>query len=244
MIVYFRITPAMISFILPVYNCYDKLLQGLPDLVKLLDDLDAKYEIIIVDDGSVHKPGIQPNLSENCKLLVNDKNYGKGYSVKKGMLAASGDHLFFMDGDFPFNLEVIPRMYDKIQQPGIDMVIGDRTKPGSSYAEAGLLRATGSKIISFIVSSLVTKGYYDTQCGIKGFKKDVAKDIFSRLTVNGFSFDVEVLFIGIKRKYRIEKIVVKVNKQFSSNVKVIFHGIEMMVNFFRIYINYRSGKYD
>lgn len=233
----------MISFILPVYNCYDKLLQRLPELVKTLDDLGATYEIIIIDDGSEQKADISSHLNDKCKLLINKKNYGKGYSVKRGMLDASGDHLFFMDGDFPFSLEVIPAIYDKMQQAGIDIIIGDRTMPGSSYTEAGFLRSAGSKIISFIVSSFVAKGFYDTQCGIKGFKKDVAKDIFSRLTINGFSFDVEVIYIAIKRKYRIEKIAVKVNKQFSSNVKVIFHGVEMMINFLRININYRLGKY-
>ena len=216
----------------------------MPGLVKALDNLNTPYEIIIVDDGSQQKPDINMYLHQNIKLLVNKKNYGKGYSVKKGMLAASGDYLFFMDGDFPFELDVIERMFIRIQQSAVDIVIGDRTTPGSSYSEAGFLRSAGSKIISFIVSQFVTKGYYDTQCGIKGFKKEIAKDIFSRLTINGFSFDVEVIFIAIKRKYRIEKIAVKVNKQFSSSVKVIVHGVEMMMNFLRINLNYRLGKYD
>lgn len=234
----------MISIVLPVYNCFDELLLKLPELKRILRSLNPQYEIIIVDDGSDHKTVIKDLLDENCWVLINEKNSGKGYSVRRGMAAASGDHLIFMDGDFPFELEVIERIFKRLQLPDVDIIIGDRTLPGSSYSEATWLRSAGSKVISFIVSRFVTKGYYDTQCGIKGFKKDVAQDIFSRLTINGFSFDVELIYVAIKRNYRIERIAVTVNKQLSSNVKVIIHGIEMVINFFRIKINYSLGKYN
>lgn len=234
----------MISIVLPVYNCYDKLLSNLPELKSVLRNLNTRFEIIIIDDGSEYKPDIKMHLDDNCSLLVNPANFGKGYSVKRGMLAAAGDHLIFMDGDFPFDMDVVERMYKKLQLPAVDIVIGDRTVAGSSYSEATWLRSAGSKVISFIVSRFVTKGYYDTQCGIKGFKREAALDIFSKLTINGFSFDVEVIFIAIKRKYRIERVAVTINKQLSSNVKVIIHGMEMVINFFRIKINYRIGKYN
>ena len=158
-------------------------------------------------------------------------------------MAASGNDIIFMDGDFPFDLEIIERLVDKLQKPNVDIVIGDRTLQESSYAEATSLRMAGSKIISFILSRFVTKGYRDTQCGIKAFKKVVAKDIFSKTKINGFSFDIEVLFIAIKRKYRIEKINVKVGNQLSSNVKVIFHGTQMLLNIFRIQLNNILGSY-
>lgn len=228
---------------MPVYNCYDKLKLKLPKLIKVLDNLHTQYEIIIVDDGSVPGADFQKEVIDNCKILVNDRNYGKGYSVKRGVMAASGDYIIFMDGDFPFDLEVLPGLYNKLQQQNVAIIIGDRTMPGSSYREASPLRSAGSKIISFIVSRFVTSGYFDTQCGIKGFKKGVAKDIFSMLRINGFAFDIEVLFIAIKRKYKIEKIKIKVEKQLSSNVKVIFHGVGMLIDIFRIRLNYILGLY-
>lgn len=233
----------MISFVLPVYNCYDKFLLKLPELISKLEALPTAYEIIIVDDGSREKADLTMRLNKNCKLFINEKNYGKGYSVRKGILASSGDAVIFMDGDFPFDLEIVERIFDEIQRADVDIVIGDRTMPGSSYTEATLLRSAGSKIISFIVSRFVTKGYYDTQCGIKAFKSDVAKDIFLRAKINGFSFDIEALFIALKRKYRIEKIKIKVEKQLSSNVKIIFHGAQMLLNIFRIELNNISGLY-
>ena len=233
----------MISFVLPVYNCYDKVLMELPELISKLQVLNIDYEIIIVDDGSKFKADIRPYGNRYCKLLINKKNYGKGYSVKRGIMAASGNDIIFMDGDFPFDLEIIERLVDKLQKPNVDIVIGDRTLQESSYAEATSLRMAGSKIISFILSRFVTQGYRDTQCGIKAFKKVVAKDIFSKTKINGFSFDIEVLFIAIKRKYRIEKINVKVGNQLSSNVKVIFHGTQMLLNIFRIQLNNILGLY-
>ena len=182
-------------------------------------------------------------MNEHCKLLVNDKNQGKGYAVKRGMEQATGDEIIFMDGDFPFDLSVVETAVATLSKPGVDMIIGDRTLAGSSFAEVPFIRAAGSRIISFIVGRFITPGYYDTQCGIKGFKNAVARGIFSRLTVTGFSFDVEVVFIALQKKYNIEKIPVKVEKQLSSNVKVVFHGFEMLWNFFRIKIHAAKGGY-
>ncbi|MEO7292116.1 MAG: glycosyltransferase, partial [Ginsengibacter sp.] len=178
----------------------------LPALINRIELLKIDYEIIIVDDGSEKPVTISEYENDRCKLLTNKKNYGKGYAVKRGILHSSGDEIIFMDGDFPFNLSVIDIACKSIIQPGIDMIIGDRTLPTSSYARVPIIRFFGSKIISFIVSRFFTIGYYDTQCGIKGFNRAIALNIFSKVTINGFSFDVEVIFIALKRKYRIEKI--------------------------------------
>lgn len=215
----------------------------LPALINRIELLKIDYEIIIVDDGSEKPVTISEYENDHCKLLINKKNYGKGYAVKRGVLHSSGDEIIFMDGDFPFDLSVIDIACKSIIKPGIDMIIGDRTLTASSYARVPIIRSFGSKIISFIVSRFFTIGYYDTQCGIKGFKRAIAHDIFSKLTIKGFSFDVEVIFIAIKRKYAIAKIPVKVEKQLSSSVKIIFHGFEMLWNFFKIKLNYSRGKY-
>ena len=234
-----------ISIILPVYNCYTAFEKGIGALRDVLDDLDEHSEIIVVNDGSeIDFDKINEKaVLYNCRLIQYKQNRGKGYAVKQGVEAALGKYIIYMDGDFPFDLKVIGAAYETITKPGVDMIIGDRTLAGSTYTEAPLIRSAGSKVLSFIVSRFVTPRYYDTQCGIKGFKHEVANDIFSKLTITGFSFDVEVIFIALKRKYRIEKIPVKVEKQLSSNVKVIFHGFGMLLNFFKIGMKNYSNKY-
>lgn len=233
----------MISFILPVYNCYSSLINGLPSLIKILDGFAEPYEIIIVDDGSQDKTDISGAINKHCILLYNDKNYGKGYSVKKGVMYASGESIIFMDGDFPFDLDVVELSYKELKKPGVDMITGDRTLLASTDEHVKFMRSTGSKIFSFFVSKFFTDKFNDTQCGIKGFKKVVARDIFSELTIKGFSFDLEVFYIALKRKYNIIKIPVIVNKQLSSNVKLVFHGSEMIVNLFKIKLNDIRHRY-
>ena len=88
------------------------------------------------------------------------------------------------------------------------------------------------------------KKFDDTQCGIKGFKREVARDIFSVLTFNGFSFDVELLYVALKRKYEVKKIPVTVNEQLSSTVKLIIHGFEMIWSMWKIKMNDSRGIYN
>ncbi len=234
-----------ISIILPVYNCCRAFEKGIIILKNTLVKLENAYEIIVVNDGSDIDFEKINDFAEAqfCRIISYKKNRGKGFAVKQGVDAALGKFIIYMDGDFPFNFNVVEVASTAISQPFVDMIIGDRTLPASGYSAASFIRYAGSKVLSFIVSRFVTPGYYDTQCGIKGFKRDVAKDIFSRLTIEGFSFDVEIIFIALKRKYQIKKIPVKVEKQLSSNVKVFIHGSEMLFNFFKIKLNYKLGKY-
>lgn len=235
----------MISFVLPVYNCYSEFEASLPDFIRLMKQLDYSNEIIVVDDGSCEGTRFRRLAEEyQCIYIRNERNSGKGYSVKVGFGRARGDLLIFMDGDFPFHPDVVQRVINAFQNGANDIVIGDRTLAGSVYSKKiAVMRKIGSKILSFFAGKYFTPGYYDTQCGIKGFRKQIAESIFSVTTVNGFSFDIEVLYIALKRKYGIERVPVEEKKQLSSNVKVLLHGTEMLVNLVKISLNDARGKY-
>jgi dolichyl-phosphate beta-glucosyltransferase len=110
--------------------------------------------------------------------------------------------------------------------------------------ETTRLRKFGSTVLAFFTSRYFTPGFSDTQCGIKGFRKKTAGAIFARLVVNSFSFDVEILFVAVRKKYRICKIPVRAKKQTASSVRVFYHGIEMLVNIGRIYIRKWRGLYQ
>jgi dolichyl-phosphate beta-glucosyltransferase len=233
----------MLSLVLPVYNCFEELNAKIPVLIECMGNSDINFEIIIVDDGSSEKSPVTYSEYLQVRLITLKKNMGKGYAVRQGVLSANGDCIIFMDGDIPFGIDCVNSAYAVLNQPKVDIVIGDRTLVDSKFEQSSFMRQMGSKIISFFAGRFITPGYFDTQCGIKGFKKDVARDIFSVSKVHGFSFDIEILFIAIRRKYVIEKIPVIVNKQLSSNVSIFFHGFEIILNFFRIPINYAMGYY-
>lgn len=236
----------MVSLILPVYNCFPETAGSLPLLIQRLENIGTPFEIILVDDHSVDPQSFQDLAAANrCLCLVNKRNYGKGFSVRRGFAQAKGTILIFMDGDFPFEFEVIDRIIQAFAHEKTDIVIGDRTLDESEYPpETTNWRKLGSSILSFFTTRYFTPGFSDTQCGIKGFRKNAAGQIFPKLRVNGFSFDVEILFVAIRKKYTIRKIPVRVKKQSATHVRVLYHGMEMLANICRIYVRKWKGLYQ
>lgn len=235
----------MISLILPVYNCFEETAGSLPLLIQRLEFIGIPFEIILVDDHSVNSsPFQQLAVANRCICLVNERNFGKGFTVRRGFAQARGTILIFMDGDFPFEFDVIDRTIEAFRDEKTDMVIGDRTLDESEYPpEATPWRKLGSAILSFFTSRYFTPGFSDTQCGVKGFRKKTAGQIFPKLVVNGFSFDIEILFVALRKKFIIRKIPVRVKNQPATHVRVFYHGVEMLVNIARIYFRKWRGLY-
>ena len=236
----------MLIFVLPVYNCYKELAAGLPVFTALLRTRGDAYKLIIVDDGSVNGADIRAlSAKYGCDYIRNEKNRGKGYSVKRGFESAAGDYFIFMDGDFPFDLSVVGRMIDGLQLAGTDMVIGDRTLPASTFPlDLPRLRKTGSAFLSTLLGRFITPGYYDTQCGIKGFTKASAAAVFGQLRQQRFCFDVEILFIAIRKKLTIRTIPVSVRKQEGTTVRILYDGMDMIKGILVIYFNKLTGRYS
>ena len=233
------------SIVLPVYNCAANLDKGLASLKPFLQGLTIEYEVIIVDDGSATQPDIAEIAKRhNCRFIPHATNRGKGAAVKSGVLAATGDIIIFMDGDFPFHLSAISTMINTLTLGGAEVVIGDRTLEQSQYPEnINAYRKAGSKLLSLIISKFYVYGFRDTQCGIKGFTAMAAREIFGRVTLRRFSFDVEVLFIARKNGYKISRIPVQVYEQASSSVRVMKDGMAMLLSLAGIFFNNVAGKY-
>ncbi len=233
----------MVSIILPVYNRSEELEKGLPGLKALLEKQSSGFEVIIVDDGSVMKEEMMSIARHHdCRYIRNEPNAGKGMAVRRGMLAASGNIIIFMDGDFPFHLSVIDEMVNVLQNNKI--VIGDRTLPSSSYPkEISLYRKWGSNLLSCLINWFYVRGIRDSQCGIKGFRAETGKAIFNKVSLNGFAFDVEVLVIARKNKYDIMRTPVHVYAQPTTSVRVMKDGLGMLISLIRIAINNVRGKY-
>lgn len=203
------------------------------------------YEVIIVDDGSQNVQETK-KVAENlgCRFLALPKNQGKGGAVKAGMLEAKGAFRIFTDVDIPFEYENFDRFLKYLDEKEFQMVVGDRTLPESKYfTEISKLRKLGSNIFSFIVGRFVVGGHFDTQCGMKGFRAEVAEDIFGLSRIPSFAFDVEVLYIALKRNYDIKRLAVQLRMQEGSSVRVVSHGLGMIIDLFRIKGNQLRGKY-
>ena len=237
--------PVYLSVVIPSYKGSETLKNNVPGLIAYFNAKNLSFEIIIVDDGSGDDGKTKAIATElGCLYLENEQNMGKGAAVRKGMLSAIGDFRIFTDVDIPFEYEAFDNFIRYLDVKEFDVVIGDRTLPGSSYfTEISAGRKIGSGIFSFIVGRFVAGGHFDTQCGMKGFRAKVAEDLFSVAKVNGFAFDVELLYISLKRNYDIKRLPVRLRCQEGSTVSLLRHGTGMVLDLFKIKANQMVGKY-
>jgi dolichyl-phosphate beta-glucosyltransferase len=229
----------VLSIIIPCYNEAKCIKENIQKIVEYLSKFDFEYEIIPVNDGSTDETMkvLQSIDYQNVMPIHNSNNSGKGYAVKCGIDKAEGDYILFMDADLSTDLTAIDVFLTEIKST--DIVIGSRRHKDSIIAklQGGLRKFMGNcciKITTFITGLKLQ----DTQCGFKGFKKEVAKKIIDKQTINGWAFDVEYLYIASMNNYSIKEIPIKWTNDEDSKVSPFSSSIE----FFNSLIKIRSQK--
>ncbi|MDG6026693.1 MAG: glycosyltransferase family 2 protein [Candidatus Brocadia sp.] len=236
-----------LSIAIPAYNEEKRLITTMNKICAYLSQRGFPYEIIVVDDGSTDNT-LQmiekfARANKHIVVLANDRNYGKGYSVRKGILSARGEYIFFSDADLSTPIEEIEKCMPYLSG-GYDVVIGSRSMHASEITvHQPWYREKMGKIFNCMVNLVLLKGIVDTQCGFKGFKKDVAKKIFRRCVIDGFSFDVEALYLSRKFNFKIKEIPIRWENSALSKVNPVRHSIQMFRDLFRIKIKDWKGCY-
>jgi dolichyl-phosphate beta-glucosyltransferase len=236
-----------ISVIIPAYNEERRLPSTLNSVYEFLTKYEKDFEILVVDDGSIdHTVDIVEEFSKNhnnIRLLSYLPNKGKGYAVKHGILAAKGDVLLINDADGSSPIEELVRLTAAIDNSA-DVAIGSRAKPDDSRVVKALAyRKLIGNTFNLIVQSLLLPGIYDTQCGFKMFKRNVARDIFSVAHLDGFGFDVEVLYIARIRNYKIVEIPINWTNVEGSKVNLFFDSPKMFIDVLNVVVSKWLGKY-
>lgn len=234
-----------VSVVLPSYKGADAARRNVPLLLEHLRTVGLQHEVIVVDDGS-NDGGDTQRIAESlyCRYLENPKNQGKGAAVRRGMLAATGRYRFYTDIDVPYDLTDIEAMLWYLDFKEFHFVAGDRTLDESSYyARVPWFRRAASHVYSTVVGRLVAGGWFDTQCGLKGFRDHVAEDLFSVARVNRFAFDVELFYIALKRNYDIKRLPVHLRSNETSTVNVLTDGAAMVRDLGVIRVNQFLGRY-
>ncbi len=203
--------PVKLSVVIPAFNEEARIASTISHLSAYLDMQDKSYEIIISDDGSNDQSSllVRQIVAENgnVRLIREHRNQGKGAAVKRGIMAARGEMIIFMDADLSYPVETISLCIDALQN--YDIAIGSRNLPGSEIKiRPSLLRQLTGPLFKAAVSKLVISGYSDTQCGFKGFRAGAAVKIFSNCSINGFAFDVEVLALARMFGYSVTEVPV------------------------------------
>lgn len=234
-----------VSIVIPSYRNADIVRQNLPVLQRHLQERNISHEIILVDDGSNDGGKTRAVAAAlGCRFEENPINAGKGAAVRRGMLAATGEFRLFTDADIPFETDAIDIFLRYLDFKEFHMAVGDRTLPESDYFD-GIKRSRmlGSRIFSFIVGRFIVTGMFDTQCGLKGFRREIAEDIFGVAQINRFAFDVEIIYIALKRNYDIKRLPVRLRSTDGNSVSLLRHAGNMLYDIFRIKFFHVRGVY-
>ncbi|MCF7822074.1 MAG: glycosyltransferase family 2 protein [Mariprofundaceae bacterium] len=228
-----------LSVIIPAFNEAERLPSTLEEAYGwLTEQLADDFEMIVVDDGSsdetVAKTREMIASHPHLKILAQPQNYGKGAAVKRGMLEAGGDIRLFMDADHSTHIREAAKVMTAMER-GSDVIIASRQHPESDISVSqSWLREHMGKSFNFIMRSIVGLKMEDTQCGFKAFTATAAEDIFSRQKLEGFSFDVELLFLASRLGYRIAEIPVEWINEPNSRVRMIADPVLMFADVVRI----------
>ncbi|HJQ14800.1 MAG TPA: glycosyltransferase [Anaerolineales bacterium] len=242
-------TSPELSLIIPAYNEEALIVSTLDGLASYLSTRLETYEIIVVDDGSEDKTvrciqDWKENSQADLHLLINERNMGKGFSIRRGVMESRGRFIIFIDADLPYELHAIDDFLN-ILRSGHDLAIGSRVLPGSEVKGVPVLRYISGQIFSWMVQAVLFQGLPDTQCGFKSFRSGAAREIFRRLTISGFGFDVEMLFVARKLKLAIQPVPVQmIEHRHRSRVRLVVDSFKMFTNLFMVRWNDLQGKYN
>ena len=237
--------PVFLSIIIPAYNEERRLPGTLEQIDRFLRAQSFTYEVLIVENGSTDRTTeMAENFArEHPYMRVLHSQKGKGAAVKMGMLSARGEYRFICDADLSMPIEEVTKFLPPVLN-SYDIAIASREVPGARRYDEPFYRHLEGRVFNWIVRVLAVPGIQDTQCGFKCFKRDVALDIFPYQTMDGWSFDVEVLYIARKRGYRLVEVPVNWYYKANSRINPIKDALDMLLEVLKIRLNAWKGVYD
>lgn len=235
-----------LSVVIPAYKEEQRIAHTLRHTHEFLQSQGYAFEILVVVDGSPdNTAGVVSELAQSMselRLINNSENHGKGYVVKQGMLAATGDVRVFMDADNSTTINHIVTFLPYFEQ-GFDVVIGSRRIAGSHITvHQPWFRDFLGGVFRFIVHTLVPLRVTDSQCGFKAFTVSASEKIFPKQTITRWAFDVEILAIARQMHLNIQEAPVTWVNDTASTVR--FSGmVRMLFEVAQVRLNLWSGKY-
>jgi dolichyl-phosphate beta-glucosyltransferase len=230
--------------VIPAYDEAQRLPRSLARLQEFLGARGTSYEIVVVDDGSrdgtvaVARAAGGPEL----RVLEGDRNRGKGHAVRRGMLAAGGERRLMTDADLSTPIEDLVRL-EAALDAGADVAIGSRALAGSRVeVHQSAFRESAGRAFNRVVRLLLLPGIQDTQCGFKLWRARAAELAFSRLCLDGFSFDVEALYVARRSGLRIAEVPVVWRNDAATRVSG-WSGARAFVDLLRIRLYAGAGRY-
>jgi len=236
-----------LSIIIPAYNEEKRIPETLKKVTAYLKEQSYSWEVVVVNDGSKDNTSqvVQEAISKNknIRLIDNQKNHGKGWVVRQGLLESKGDYRVFMDADNSTSVDHVEKMFPEFKN-GYDFVIGSRDMKDSKLAiPQGWLRQKLGDIFNLAVQFICGLwGVWDTQCGFKGITKQCVEDVVPQCKIDRFAFDPEMLIVSKRMGYKIKEVPVTWLNDAASTVK-LKNMIKMGIDLLKIRLNIIKGLY-
>jgi dolichyl-phosphate beta-glucosyltransferase len=236
------------SIIIPAYNEGARLGATLDRVLSYVTSRGWDAEVIVVNDGSHDEtPDLVRTKSRkhpNLRLLENPGNRGKGYSVRNGMLNASGDILLFSDADLSSPAEEAGKLFAAIEA-GADIAIGSRwLQPELQTQRQSLLRQLYGRIFNLSLRVFLGLKFKDTQCGFKAFTRHAARTVFPLQRIERWGFDPELLFLARRSCLKVEEVAVVWSHSEGTRISPLRDGMRMFVEVLQVRWNALAGIYS
>ncbi len=234
-----------LSVVIPAY-CEEPLIG--PTVRSIADAVETEvgpddYEILVVDDGSTDDT-VARAIEAGARVEQLPENRGKGGAVRAGVLAARGRAVIFTDADLAYTPDLVLTVLGHVED-GWDVVVGSRRHDDTNtLVRARRIRELGGRVINLLTHIVLLGNFHDTQCGLKGFRGDVARTIFERTRVDGFAFDVEIFLIAEQDRLSLTEVPVSVTNRAGSSVSIVRDSIAVVSDLFRIRRWAGAGLYD
>jgi glycosyltransferase involved in cell wall biosynthesis len=222
-----------LTVIFPCFNEAARLPATLEAYLAHLSSAPGEVEVLVVDDGSTDATAEVAEAAAGgdprVRVIRTGPNRGKGFAVRAGMLAADGDRVVFTDADGSYG----PREVDRVARAlaGAPVAIGTRD-PGA--ATGSVSRRVASQVFNRAMRILLSLPFRDTQCGLKGFRRDAAQAVFGRARLDGFAFDAEALVLARRLGLAVAEVPVRAQERAGSKVRVIADGRRMLAQLWRV----------
>jgi len=231
-----------LSVVIPAYNESLRLPHTLGRCVAFLEGFHETWEIVVVDDGSTDDTAsvVDACHSRDDRIrLVRSAHAGKGSAVRAGMLNATGRWRLFADADLSMDLSELPKFFE----PPADVAIASREARGAKRIGEPFVRHLIGRLFNLCVRTLVVPGIHDTQCGYKLFTESATQALFRTSRVDGFAFDVELIFLARRAGLRVREVPIVWRHRPGSRVRMQT-GLAAFRQLLEIRRNARVGRYD
>jgi dolichyl-phosphate beta-glucosyltransferase len=230
--------PLSITIILPAYNEVETIATTIEEVKVYFAQPQYACEIIVAADGNDGTRELIADMAyadSGLKVIGNIERRGKGYGIRQAIALAQGDIIGFVDADNKTPIGEFSK-FEPWLRDGCEVVIGSRALPESRIERAQpLYRRLGSSGFGLFMHAVVgLPGIIDTQCGFKFFQRRAAVDLFARQRIDGYMFDVEILYLAQQAGYRIAQVPVRWHDDGDSRLALLSGNIRNMIDIFRI----------